>query len=112
MTADDVKDAEKATGKIYPFFNSEFLDTEVGNGFKESLIFKQEERAQNYPDIRTDKSTIRQPKEFYTELDKFRKKMRSTDDYAEFPLEWDMTIRPILAKRKSPHSGVCCTVIN
>ncbi|KAF7909232.1 hypothetical protein EAE99_011447 [Botrytis elliptica] len=98
VTADDVKDAEKATGKIYPFFNSEFLDTEVGKAFKESLIFKQEERARNYPDIRTDKSTISQPKEFYASLDKFRKKMRSTDDYSEFPLEWDMTIRPIIAK--------------
>ncbi|KAK8900699.1 hypothetical protein QC760_010687 [Botrytis cinerea] len=98
VTADDVKDVEKAVGKIYPFFNSEFLDTEMGKGFKESLIFKQEERARNYPDIRTDKSTIRQPKEFYADLDKFREKMQSTDDYSEFPLEWDMTIRPIIAK--------------
>ncbi|RAL64844.1 hypothetical protein DID88_001440 [Monilinia fructigena] len=98
VTADDVKDAQKAMGKVYPFFNPEFLETEEGKEFKDSLMFNQEERAKYYPDIRTDKSTIHHPKEFYADLDKSRQKMKFTDDYTSFPLEWDMTIRPIIAK--------------
>ncbi|KAG4026378.1 hypothetical protein MFRU_041g00230 [Monilinia fructicola] len=98
VTADDVKDAQKALGKVYPFFNPEFLETEEGKEFKDSLMFNQEERAKCYPDIRTDKSTVHHPKEFYADLDKCRKKMRFIDDYTSFPLEWDITIRPIIAK--------------
>lgn len=99
VTSDDVKDVEKALGKIYPFFNAEFLDSEEGEKFKDSLIFNQEERAKYYPDIRTDKSTALQPKEFYADFDKYRKQMKFSDDYAAFPLEWDMKVRPIIAKR-------------
>ncbi|KAI9649174.1 hypothetical protein NHQ30_001742 [Ciborinia camelliae] len=98
VTADDVKDAQKAMGKVYPFFNPEFLATEEGKEFKDSLMFNQEERAKHYPDIRTDKSTVHHTKEFYADLDKYRKKMKYTDDYTSFPLEWDMKIRPIIAK--------------
>lgn len=98
VTADDVKDAEKALAKIYPFFNPEFLNSEEGKAFKNSLMFDQEKRAKSYPDIRTDTSTIHQPKELYADLEKYRRQMKFTDDYASFPLEWDMTIRPIIAK--------------
>ncbi|QSZ37286.1 hypothetical protein DSL72_009380 [Monilinia vaccinii-corymbosi] len=98
-TADDVKDAQKAMGKVYPFFNPEFLNSEGGKEFKDSLMFNQEERAKHYPDIRTDKSTIHHPKEFYADLDKYYgKKTRFSDAHTPFPLEWDMKIRPIIAK--------------
>ncbi|ESZ95248.1 hypothetical protein SBOR_4360 [Sclerotinia borealis F-4128] len=98
VTADGVKDAQKAVGKVYPFFNPEFLDAEEGKEFKDSLMFNQEERAKHYPDTRTDKSTIHHTKEFYAKLDKSCREMKFIDNYTSFPSEWDMKIRPIIAK--------------
>ncbi|KAJ8064951.1 hypothetical protein OCU04_007254 [Sclerotinia nivalis] len=98
VTADDMNDVEKAVSKIYPFFNPGFLNSEEGKTFKDSLMFKQGERAKSYPDIRTDKSIIHQPEGFCTDLDNYRRQMKFRDDYASFPLEWDMKIRPIIAR--------------
>jgi hypothetical protein len=101
VSPSDSKDLHKALGKVYPFFNPEFLDTDKGEEFKDSMLFKQEERARAFPDIRTHISTKHRPEEFYAELDKKLKETKHDDDLDALPFEWDMNIRPILAHRKS-----------
>ncbi len=50
---EDFPDIDKAVARISPFFYPEFLESEDGLDFKDSLLFKQEERAAVIPDIRT-----------------------------------------------------------
>ncbi|PQE18079.1 mfs allantoate protein [Rutstroemia sp. NJR-2017a BVV2] len=97
VTPSDSKDLHKALGKVYPFFNPEFLETDKGKQFKDSLLFKQEERARTFPDIRTHISTKHRPEEFYAEFDKKFQETKHDDDLDALPFEWDMNIRPIIA---------------
>lgn len=97
---DDAKDVYKAVAKIMPFFSSDFLESEEGQIFKDSLLFNQAERAKHLPDVRTSTGNMRRPKEFWSELDSIK-----PDDTESFlddaPPEWDIVIRPIIARRKS-----------
>jgi hypothetical protein len=94
---DDARDLHKAIGKLGPFFYPEFLDSKEGEGFKESLLFKQEERAKHLPNIRSSVSNAYRPKEFWKEWEDVKKNMEDLDDT---PTEWDLSIRPIIAHRK------------
>lgn len=94
---DDTKDINKAIAKLSPFFYPEFFESEEGARFRDSLLFKQEERANHIPDIRSDISNARRLKEFWKEWDGEKKMMKSLDDT---PAEWDIAIRPIIARCK------------
>ena len=76
------------------FLPSEFLTSDHGKAHKDSLILNQTERARNLPSIRPSTSTKYQPKTFWEEWDAHLK-AHGRDD---FPLEWDVVIRPIIAK--------------
>lgn len=44
---EDKKDLHKTIAKLTPFFHKEFFDSKDGEAFKESLLFKQEEKSQS-----------------------------------------------------------------
>jgi hypothetical protein len=97
----DSKDLHKALAKISPFFFSDFLDTERGKIYKNSMMFNQEERAKNPPDIRTHTSNSFRPQDFWTEFDESADKIDS--DYQDARItEYDIAIRPIIAYCKFP----------
>ena len=95
---DDARDLHKAIGKLSPFFYPEFLDSEEGQAFKESLLFKQEERAKHLPDIRSSVGNAHRPKSFWKEWDEVKKNMKG--DLDETPAQWDVAVRPIIAHCK------------
>jgi len=97
---EDARDTHKATAKIAPYFHSEFLASNDGEPFRNSLMFRQEERAKNYPDVRTHISNKMRLPEFFEEVDKEFSKMAHTDDLETLPEEWDLTVRPTIAHRK------------
>jgi hypothetical protein len=94
---DDARDLHKAIGKLSPFFYPEFLDSEQGQAFKESLLFKQEERAKHLPDIRSSVGNAHRPTSFWKEWDELKKITKKLDD---IPAQWDVTVRPIIAHCK------------
>lgn len=96
-TGDDVRDVRKAVAKVSPFFNREFLDSKDGEEFCASLLFKQEERAKQLPDIRSAFSNTSRKKEFWKGWEQVKKDIKDLDD---IPEEWDVAIRPIIARRK------------
>jgi hypothetical protein len=99
----DMKDLQKALALIYPFFYPQFLKSNRGQQFKDSLLFNQEERAKHAPDRRSHVSNKYVPKEFWDEFDGHTKSCdKDGDDVLDvFPMEWDKTIRPIIAHRMS-----------
>lgn len=102
VPAEDQKDVSKALAKILPFFSKDFLNSEKGVEFRDSMLFKQEERAKTIPDCRTAVSTKYRPKEFWKEFDEEEKKMQHVENLEVLPEEWDLKIRPIVASRMFP----------
>jgi hypothetical protein len=94
---DDSKDLNKCISKLAPFFFPEFLETDVGERFKDSFLFRQEKRAKLIPDIRTSLSNVCRPADYWNDWDEVKKNMETLDD---IPAEWDIAIRPIIAKCK------------
>ncbi len=96
----DTKDLHKAVAKISPFFHPEFFTWKDGKPFKDSLLFKQEERSKILPTIRKHTSNKMRPAEFFGELDEAMKDMSDEDDLEALPEKWDIAVRPIIARRK------------
>jgi hypothetical protein len=94
---DDARDLHKAVGMLCPFFYREFLDSKEGEGFKDSLLFRQEERAKHLPDIRSSVGNAHRPKSFWKEWDDVEKNMK---DLSDTPAQWDVAVRPIIAHCK------------
>ncbi|CAG8959200.1 hypothetical protein HYFRA_00012557 [Hymenoscyphus fraxineus] len=97
VSAEDMGDVRKALAKVLPFFTKDFLDSESGLPFRDSLLFKQEERAKTIPDCRTHVSNKHRKAEFWKPFDDAIDKLEDTDDLGSFPDEWDVTVRPIIA---------------
>lgn len=95
---EDSKDLHKGIAKMSPFFHQDFLHSEDGLKFKNSLLFNQEERSQQVLDRRTHVSSKYRTKAFWKEYDDGSKGNTDLDD---LPFEWDCSIRPIIAHRKS-----------
>lgn len=105
------RDIIDAFAKVCPYFPnqkvasiSKFLETEEGKLFKDSALFK-EERANAIPDKRSHTSNCYMPKDFFNEWDGRLKVVGNSgrDDVPifapdKYPTEWDVGIRPILAK--------------
>lgn len=97
---DDARDLHKAIGKLSPFFYPEFLDSKEGEAFKDSLLFKQEERAKHLPHIRSSVGNAHRPKSFWKEWDEVKKNMKDMKDLDDTPAQWDVAVRTIIAHCK------------
>lgn len=88
-------DAMEARAKATLFFDSGFLASEFGILHQKSLLLSQAERTRNPPTRRPHTSNRYQPKSFWEEWDAYWTAHYDDDPY---PAEWDVTIRPIIAK--------------
>ena len=96
-----VPDIEEARAMMTLFFPSEFLFSQQGEKFKDSLLLDQAQRASRGPSkIRSHTSNKYRPQNFWAEWDSIRKEAKN-----EKPLrvehkyrDWDKSIRPIIAK--------------
>ncbi|KAL8721649.1 MAG: hypothetical protein Q9225_001698 [Loekoesia sp. 1 TL-2023] len=88
-----IPDACDARAMATLFFPSDFLSSDYGSLHKDSLLFKQRERALNPPYVRP--SANDKSKDFWDEWETYWKTHHSKDHY---PVEWDVAIRPIIAK--------------
>src|SRR5689334_12690343 len=68
-TLADAKDVHKSVAKITPYFHPEFFTSEVGEKYKDSLLFNQEERAKTFLHSRTHYSNKTRDKKFWREMD-------------------------------------------
>jgi len=101
VEVDDTKDLHKAVALISPFFFPDFLESEKGQTFKDSLLFNHAERAKNPPNCRSNVSNKYLPKDFFDELDAHGKRTKPEEDILDtIPMDWDRTVRPIIAHRK------------
>ncbi|KAH8762906.1 hypothetical protein F5882DRAFT_431367 [Hyaloscypha sp. PMI_1271] len=89
------KGVHKAIAKIAPFFYPQFLESEDGEPFRNSLMFNQAERAKNFPDIRSHVSNKYRAPSFWKEFEDEMRKVHG--ELNELPAEWDLHIRPIIA---------------
>ena len=94
-----IPDAFQAYAGISLFFQSDFLTSEWGKEFENSLLFDQGDRAKHLPDRRTYNSNTTMPDEFWAERDGLLKKYENNeaDSNDMYPFEWDKAIRPIIA---------------
>jgi hypothetical protein len=99
------KDIIRSYAMICPFFPNlekhsihNFLASEHGLPFKNSLLLEQLERAKAVPDRRTYVSNRYMPEEFWKDWLKILHGPEHPED--AYPLEWAKVVRPILAKRK------------
>lgn len=112
------KGVHKAIAKVAPFFCPEFLDSDDGKPFRDSLMFNQAERAKNFPDIRSHVSNKYRSPEFFKEFEDEMTRARGI--LADLPPEWDLHMRPIIAHRKFPvnrrgsflTTGQCISVVS
>ncbi len=76
----------------------DYLGTEEGSKFRESLLFDPLARSKQRPDSRTRTSSSERPASFWKEWHA----ILQSDGYwmDSYPWEWNMAVRPILAKRK------------
>ena len=89
------RDAVEARAMAALFFRPGFAASEFGEPYKESLLLNQPERARNVPSRRPHTSNKFQPKSFWEEWDAYWTRNHRDDPW---PLEWDVTIRPIIAR--------------
>jgi hypothetical protein len=98
-------DLRTAIAKITPFFYEDFLTSEEGEMFKDSLLFKQEERAKAPHGHRSHHSNKTRPAAFFKEFESVFEAIETdsaVEKNEELYNEWDRAIRPIIAHRKSP----------
>ena len=84
------------------FFPSEFFQSEAGLPYREHMIVQQAERMKHVLNWRRHDSNKCMPSEFWEEWDGITKNGYDEED---FPVEWDIAIRPILAHCESPNGG-------
>lgn len=91
-----IPDMRLAYSMMALFFTpaSTVAESMLGMKIEEHLIINQAERVKNLLDRRRHDSNKCMPKEFWKQWDSLRKKGHLDDN---FPTEWDMTIRPMIA---------------
>ena len=97
------KDMRHARNMMNIFFPTNFWDSKAGLPLKDSLLVKQVERAKNVPERRTHHSVKYRPSDFYKDIDAVSSNRISKQApiVEVFPEEWDLAIRPIIARRES-----------
>ncbi|KAK7962471.1 MFS allantoate transporter [Apiospora aurea] len=103
-----VQDLVHATACMAPFFSkaeaagpvTAFMESAAGSEFRESALFRPQERAQMLPDRRTRTGFRTRPKPFWKEWHAILEHCTSRHKWhvADFPIEWSVAIRPIIAK--------------
>ncbi|KAL9600390.1 MAG: hypothetical protein Q9219_003240 [cf. Caloplaca sp. 3 TL-2023] len=88
-------DARDARAMVTLFFHSDFLSSEYGIMHKDSLLLKQKERALNPPPMRESASERHKSTDFWKDWDNHWK---THNRNAHYPVEWDVVIRPVIAK--------------
>lgn len=76
-----------------------FFVSESGSEYKDHLLANQAERAKYLPVRRYKNSNKTMPRQFWKEWDEIGSRGGSIQD--DFPREWNLAIRPIIAHRKS-----------
>jgi hypothetical protein len=79
-SGEDVRDFQKAAGKLAPFFHSEFLNSKEGEDYRKSLLFRQDERAKGIRNIRSSTGNAHRPKAFWREWDEININMKDLKD--------------------------------
>jgi len=100
------RDIVRAYAMICPFFPNikghsikGLLESKHGSQFKDSLLFKPEERARKIARRRTHTSNKHMPKSFWKE---WRDIEGGPDLAYAYPIEWDKLTRPMIARCKFP----------
>ncbi|KAK8072268.1 MFS allantoate transporter [Apiospora saccharicola] len=103
-----VQDLVQATACMAPLFSNieaagpitAFINSAAGSEFRETALFRPQERAQTIPDRRSRTGFLTRPKSFWNEWNAILEHCRSRHKWhvAEFPMEWSVAIRPIIAK--------------
>ncbi|CZR66639.1 uncharacterized protein PAC_16540 [Phialocephala subalpina] len=91
---EDKKDLHQAIAKLTPFSHKEFFASKYGDDFKDSLLFRQEERAKAARDTRSHYSVRMCPAEFFEKLDA---EFATADGIEDLPEECDLVVRPTMA---------------
>ena len=92
-----VPDIENARAMITLFIDTDFVKSKQGAKFKDSLLLDQTERAHRGPlKIRSGTSNQYREKSFWADWEDIRK--RKPNGFKNFPLKWDITVRPMIAK--------------
>ena len=94
-----IRDMQRAFSMIGLFYPTDFYESDIGAEFKDSFLLQQGERSECIPDRRTHSSVKCRPKTFWKDWDEIQSK--PGDIHEQFPMEWDLTIRPIIAHCKS-----------
>jgi hypothetical protein len=108
-----LRDIAVAFLKMCPFFPNlqcasikEFLESEAGAPFKDSQLLRTEERAEKLPKTRSHASSNNRSPRFWSDLDRRLESLGRQKDGPEiltitsYPKEWEVALRPILARRK------------
>jgi hypothetical protein len=99
----DIVQAFMTMGMFFPGVKEtsiiqEYLNTEQGKPFQSSQIFDPASRSAQRPDTRSRISCTYRPKVFWEEWDKL---CAAEEHYIDaYPWDWNMAVRPIIAKRK------------
>lgn len=112
-----LRDIAVAFLKMCPFFPNhrsasieEFLDSEAGAPFRDSLLLRLNERAKNLPKTRSHDCSNHRPDGFWSGWDSRlkslgRQKRNGPEEFTitEYPKQWEVSLRPILARCKFRH---------
>lgn len=118
-----LRDIAVAFLKMCPFFPNhksasikEFLDSEAGAPFKDSQLFRMEGRAKILPKTRSHACSNHRPDGFWSEWDRRlkslgRQKRNGPEAFTvtDYPKQWEVALRPIVAKCKSRRFLLCST---
>ncbi|MCJ1377759.1 hypothetical protein MMC17_000855 [Xylographa soralifera] len=98
-----IRDMRNAYVMMSLFFPTGFFESKGGLECKDSLLFNQTERMRRLPpDRRAHYGNVCMPKQLWAEWDTFHK----DNVVHNYPFEWDLTIRPIIARCKSTYYAV------
>ncbi|EEP82860.1 predicted protein [Uncinocarpus reesii 1704] len=105
----DIRQAYVMTSLFFPIGHL-FFEGKSGPKWKDSLLFKQEERGKTLPDRRGYRSGRYREEKFFKQLDDLRSRCvienRHMADIS--PLEWDIVVRPKIARLfKEGVIGIC-----
>jgi len=79
-------------------FVQDYLRSDEGKAHASSPLFNPSERAAKRPNTRTRASNPQRPKSFWSEWDDLLKQEAHFSEV--FPMDWSLTVRPIIAQRK------------
>lgn len=109
------RDIAKAYAMTSLFFEGGdgFFQSEKGIQFKDTLVLNHMERHKTPPNVRGYMSSYHRPKAFFAELaalDLFDEDLVSEDIKERVPTEWDVVMRPLVARCKLSQGSLATLV--